>query len=111
MPCHTRYWTPDIQMVPQAFTGRHPFSEFTVPVITSEIIDGRRPARPQEAQRLGLTDSVWDMTDRCWRHDPAQRPTMRKVVRLLREWPVFSLFHWMKVLTWFLQLQDGCLEG
>ena len=78
-------------MVPQAFTGRRPFSEFTAPVITSMIIDGKRPARPRGAEKLGLTDSVWDMTVRCWRQDPAHRPTMAKVVRLLREWPVFSL--------------------
>ena len=82
--------SPDIGMVPQAFTGRPPFSEFTAPVITSRIIDGKRPARPQEAQKLGLTDSVWDTTVRCWHQDPIQRPTMMEVVRVLREWSAFS---------------------
>ena len=52
---------------------------------------GDRPARPQEAQEQGLTDSVWDMTVHCWHQDPPQRPTMTEVVRLVREWPVFSL--------------------
>ena len=78
-------------MVPQAFTGRRPFSEFTAPAVNSMIIDGKQPARPQEAQGLGLMDSVWDMTVHCWSQDPAQRPTMSEVVRLLREWSVFSL--------------------
>ena len=49
-------------------------------------MDGHRPARPEEAQELGLTNSVWDMTVRCWHQDPARRPTMAQVVRLLREW-------------------------
>jgi len=79
-------------MLPKVFTGGHPFGELTTPVITSKIMDGGRPARPQEAQGLGLTDSVWEMTVRCWRQDPPQRPTMTEVVRLAREWPVFSFF-------------------
>ena len=48
-------------------------------------MDGERPNRPQEGQELGLTDSVWDMTVRCWDQDPVQRPAMTEVVRLLRE--------------------------
>ena len=55
------------------------------------IIDGKRPDRPQEVQGLGLTDSVWGMVVRCWGQDPAQRPGMTEVVRLLREWSVVSL--------------------
>ena len=78
-------------MVPQAFTGRPPFGELTAPVITSQIMDGKRPARPREAQGLSLTDSVWDMTVRCWDQDPAQRLMTTEVVQLLREWPVSSL--------------------
>ena len=46
---------------------------------------GERPARPQGVQGLGLTDSMWDMTVRCWYQDPAQRPTMTEVVGLLRK--------------------------
>ena len=78
-------------MSPKAFTGKRPFSGFTTPDILSKIVDGERPARPQEAQELGLTDSMWDMTVRCWHQDPAQRPTMTEVVELLRELLVSSL--------------------
>jgi len=52
---------------------------------------GERPARPQEAQEIGLVDSLWDMTVRCWHQDPAQRPTMTEVVGLIRELLVASL--------------------
>ena len=48
-------------------------------------MDGERPDRPREP---GLTDSVWDMTRTCWRHDPSHRPAMTQVVGILREWPV-----------------------
>ena len=84
----------DIWMSPKIFTGRPPFSEFMAPAISSKIIDGERPARPREAQGLGLTDSIWNMMVRCWDQDPAQRPTMREAVRILREWPVFSFSPW-----------------
>ena len=55
-------------------------------VTISKIMDGERPARPQEARELGLTDSVWDVTVRCWQQDPTHRPAMTEVVESLREW-------------------------
>ena len=83
--------SPDIRVVPQVFTGSRLFGESTALAIASKISGGKLPARPQEARELGLTDSAWNMTVRCWRQDPSQRPAMMEVVRLLREWPVFSL--------------------
>ena len=49
------------------------------------------PILPEKAQELGLTDSVWAMANRCWDQDPARRPTMMEVVRLLRKWSVSFL--------------------
>ena len=48
-------------------------------------MDGIRPNRPQEARKLGLTDSLWEMTVRCWHQVPAQRPSITEVVGFLRE--------------------------
>ena len=81
-------------MLSKVFRGRHPFGELTATVITSNIVEGDRPARPHGAQEIGLTDSVWDMAVRCWHRDPVQRPTTTEVVGLAREWPVFSLSPW-----------------
>jgi len=53
-----------------------------------KIADGERPARP-DAHDLGLVDSVWDMTLRCWQQEPEHRPAGADVVRFLREWLVF----------------------
>ena len=58
--------------------------------VKTKIMDGGRPTCPQEAQKFGLADPVWDMAVRCWHQDPSQRPTMTEVVELVREWPVFS---------------------
>ena len=77
--------------MPKAFTGRRPFSEFTTTVVTSKIVDGERPARPQEVEELGLTDPVWNMTVRCWLKDPTQRPAVAEVIGILQEFLVYSL--------------------
>ena len=73
------------------FTGRPPFGRLAAPVVISKIVSGKRPDRPSGAQELGLTDSVWDTTVRCWHQEPAQRPTMMEVVGFLRELMVASL--------------------
>lgn len=54
-------------------------------------MNGQRPDRPEKGQELGLKDSVWDMTVRCWDQDPAQRPTMAEVTGFLHEFLVSSL--------------------
>ena len=81
--------SPDIRISTKVFTGGYPFSGLTEMAISLKIMGGERPARPPGAQELGLTDSVWNMTCKCWRQDPARRPTVTEVVGLLREW--FSL--------------------
>ena len=65
--------------------------EFTAPVVAPEIMESGGPIRPEKAQELGLTDSVWDMTVRCLHQDPARRPTIIEVAQLLRKWSVSSL--------------------
>ena len=67
------------------------------------IMDGKHPARPQEAQKLGLTDSVWNMTVCCWLQDPAQRPAMTEVIGLLQGILTSSLSI-EAVVTDFLQM-------
>ena len=80
-----------IWVLPKVFSGKPPFSQFTGPVIDSKIADGIRPDRPQGAQKLGLTDSLWEMTVRCWHQDPTQRPKMTEVIGLLSELLMSSL--------------------
>lgn len=67
----------------QLCTGRQPFShlrsEYAVIV---QVISGRRPSRPTGAECLepGLSDELWELMERCWMHDPKQRPEMEKVL-------------------------------
>jgi len=54
-------------------------------------MDGERPTRPQGVEELGLTDSVWNMTSRCWLKDPTQRPAVAEVIGILHEFLIYSL--------------------
>ena len=56
-----------------------------------EILRGRWPDFPQGAQKLGLTDSLWDMMLRCVDKGSARQPSMTEVVELLRELLMSSL--------------------
>ena len=59
--------------------------ESTTPAEGPRTVDNKLQTHPEKTQELGLTDSVWDMAVRCWDQDPARRPTMVEVVRLLRK--------------------------
>ena len=48
-------------------------------------MNGDRPPRPYVARELGLTDSVWKMTECCWLQVPKDRLEASEVVDLLRE--------------------------
>ncbi|KAF9779338.1 kinase-like domain-containing protein [Thelephora terrestris] len=69
-------------VVVEVFTGKCPFSEFTANVTISKIMDGERPDRPQDS---GLTDPVWDLACTCWHPELTRRPTITKLVGIIRE--------------------------
>ena len=69
----------------KVFTGEPPTGQSWPRPTTPEISDGIRPDRPQGAEKLGLTDSLWEMTVRCWHEDPAQRPSITEVAGFLRK--------------------------
>ena len=82
---------PDIWILLQAFTGKHPLSECNPSsLVVMKIINGERPVYPRGSEQLGFSAQVWNMTVDCWRHDPVHRPTMAVVVEFLREWCVIS---------------------
>ncbi|KAJ8089224.1 hypothetical protein PM082_014472 [Marasmius tenuissimus] len=67
----------------EIFTGRLPFYELSDPaVICTVLIDGNHPARPDSLP--GLRDAMWNMMVQCWEAAPSRRPTMVKVLAVLR---------------------------
>jgi hypothetical protein len=49
------------------------------------VIEGKRPERPEVAGELGLTDSVWNLVEMCWKQEHEKRPTISYVLRTLRK--------------------------
>jgi hypothetical protein len=66
----------------EIFTGKVPFAESSVPGAVDQILGGKRPALPQNAEDIGLTAQRWALLQRCWESDPTARPTMKEVVRM-----------------------------
>jgi serine/threonine protein kinase len=38
------------------------------------VIEGGRPAKPENAEAIGFGNGVWDLTEKCWSQDRTQRP-------------------------------------
>ena len=52
-----------------------------------KILNGERPRRPD---RSDFTDSLWELTQRCWSKEPRDRPGTREVIEVLKELSVFD---------------------
>ena len=65
----------------EVFTGEIPFGNMTNKMVSVEIAQGKRPAKPEAGEQLGLTTEIWKFVEKCWSQNPAERPTMDEVVR------------------------------
>lgn len=61
-------------------TGNIPFfqtrNNYSIPTL---VLAGGRPRKPDPTdpayQEYGLTEEIWSLIERCWKHDAIQRPT------------------------------------
>ncbi|TEB22338.1 kinase-like protein [Coprinellus micaceus] len=64
----------------EIMTGNIPFfqtrNNYSIPAL---VLAGGRPRRPDPTdpayQEYGLTEEIWSLIERCWKHDAIQRPT------------------------------------
>jgi hypothetical protein len=61
-----------------------PFSKLADPAVVIKVNKGTRPERPTHTD-LGLTDSVWSLTEACWNQQRNERPPISTVLSLLKE--------------------------
>ena len=52
-----------------------------------KISNGERPRRPDHSD---FTESLWELTQRCWSKEPRDRPGIREVIEVLKELSVFD---------------------
>lgn len=67
------------------FTGELPFGECSGITAAQRISQGSRPEYPRNAEDIGLTLEIWRFFEKCWDHDPVQRPTIDEVVMKYEE--------------------------
>jgi len=72
-------------VVVEVFTCRPPFPELGHAAVLIRVVGGERPPRPEEACRLGLSDSVWEMVEKCWEQEPLPRPKISEVLKFFKE--------------------------
>jgi len=64
----------------EVLSGQAPFSQYSIFAITCKVLDGERPARPQEGQERQFTDGIWETLEHCWKPQSADRPDGRAIL-------------------------------
>ncbi|KDQ50776.1 hypothetical protein JAAARDRAFT_211486 [Jaapia argillacea MUCL 33604] len=77
-------------------TGSRPFKDISGDQVMLDVSSGQRPKRPshQDCKNFFIADNLWNIITDCWKHDPADRPTMNTLYTrlyrlrgsLAREW-------------------------
>lgn len=64
----------------EILTGEHPWKELHPMAVLFQIIQGSRPTIPEDLPDdwKGLKKYL-DLMERCWAHDPSQRPTFKDI--------------------------------
>ena len=72
----------------QVLTGKQPFLQRRKARIVRAVILGERPAKPENAEEIGMTEYVWDLLEECWREDRTTRPNASDTLKRL--WDIIS---------------------
>jgi len=70
----------------QTFAGKFPFHDVSAPAVPAGIMDGKRPKRPDHPN---LTDTLWELAERCWAETAQDRPEMKEVIETLEGMSVY----------------------
>jgi len=66
----------------EVFSGKVPFGNMKNESVVVQIASGKRPAKPQAAEQLGLNAEMWKFIEKCWSANPNKRPAIDEVVRI-----------------------------
>ena len=69
----------------QVLTGKRPFCPMRNAGIIRAVISGERPAKPENAEEVGMTDAVWNLLRECWKEDRTTRPTIGDIEDWIRD--------------------------
>jgi hypothetical protein len=67
-------------------TGTSPFAgRGKTELACKVVLHGERPQRPRVSEKLGFTDDVWEVLQRCWKKEPLARPSIDDVSACLKQ--------------------------
>ncbi|KAJ7442266.1 kinase-like domain-containing protein [Mycena latifolia] len=71
----------------ELYTGKPPFSDISHDAaVMLRVMAKERPPRPCDASgREMMSDALWTLVQTCWSHDPAERPSMARVVEIMQD--------------------------
>lgn len=70
----------------EVLTGTSPFARRGKTELACKIVlEDERPQRPRDPEKLGLTNKVWEVLQRCWDKKPSSRPSVDLVSASLKQ--------------------------
>lgn len=54
-------------------------------VVMGTIVEGGRPKKPENAERLGFTEELWETVEHCWLDDRNARPSAEVIHSRLKD--------------------------
>ncbi|KAF9646896.1 kinase-like protein [Thelephora ganbajun] len=66
----------------EVFTGKAPFGNDRTPAVIASIMTGKTPERPDHP---GFTDDLWELTQRCLKEVPSDRPHVEEILAALKD--------------------------
>ena len=66
----------------EVLTGSQPFhqerwKEYEIPY---HVMNGVRPTKPADVERIGFVDGTWELVQECWSGESTMRPTIDQVL-------------------------------
>ncbi|KAJ7623223.1 kinase-like domain-containing protein [Roridomyces roridus] len=71
----------------ELYSGKPPFPEISHDAaVMLRVMAAERPSRPYDASGEKLMpETLWNLVQQCWAHNPSERPSMARVVELMQE--------------------------
>jgi len=69
----------------QIFTGKVPFPDDIDVNVQLMVMKGKRPSKPANASKLGLSSTAWKVVEDCWNKKREKRPEVQSVASRLRK--------------------------
>ncbi|KAH8101101.1 kinase-like domain-containing protein [Cristinia sonorae] len=68
----------------ELYTDETPFGETSYFKVCQDVLRKIRPPRPATGEGVLVSDSLWALIQRCWAHEPSERPTAHGVADELK---------------------------